>query len=232
MKRLILLFLILLVPGSAFAQAQMCSVPAQLPAPKRQPTEERRIIPVGAYTLALSWSPEYCRTRRDDAGNTQCNGRVGRFGFILHGLWPDGAGSVWPQYCRPVNTVPQSVARATLCTTPSVDLQQHEWEKHGSCAFTDAGHYFRASRIMYGAVRYPDMDALSRNPSLTVGTFSAEFARANAGLSRDMLRVNANERGWLEEVWICLDKRMRPRRCPATGKANGESPLRIWRGKR
>jgi len=40
-------------------------------------------------------------------------------------------------------------------------------------------------------------------------------ARANPGLRADIMRVTANRQGWLEEVWVCLDKGYRYRRCPS-----------------
>ncbi len=48
-----------------------------------------------------------------------------------------------------------------------------------------------------------------------------------------MMRVTANRQGWLDEVWICLDKAFRYRRCPAhQGGLATTSSLKIWRGGR
>lgn len=223
--------LLLALPGVAAAQAPRCAVPRVLP---RQSVvgegERRHVIPVAGYTLALSWSPEYCRDEGDrrDA-RLQCGGAMGSFGFILHGLWPEGArpGS-WPQWCRPPQLVPEKVVRETLCAMPSVRLIQHEWEKHGSCGFANADSYFRAARILYGAVRYPDMDRLSRR-QLDVDAFARSFAAANRIDPRGV-RVQTNRRGWLEEVWLCLDRRFRPQACPG-GRNDGDVDVRIWRGR-
>ena len=77
------------MPGTALAQSAQCSPPAQIARPDLEgPTakEPRRILPIGSYTLALSWSPEYCRTRETSTGDAmQCSGQNGRFGFTVPG---------------------------------------------------------------------------------------------------------------------------------------------------
>lgn len=109
--------LVLLMPAGVQAQAISCRIPQRLPSPQPESPGVRRIVPVGGYTLALSWSPQYCRTRGGDTGNSfQCSGG---FGFVLHGLWPDGRGDMGPQYCRAAGLVPEPVVRETLCVTPS-----------------------------------------------------------------------------------------------------------------
>lgn len=237
MKRWLAALALLAMPAMLSAQARECRIPDRIAAPRAEsiPQGARRTGPVTDYLLALSWSPEFCRTRsRDPAHRMQCsgiaNGGAGRFGFILHGLWPETNGPRWPQWCRPVSPLPRRLVREHLCTTPSVQLIQHEWAKHGSCMTRDPGRYLRAGTILYRAVRYPDMDALSRR-ALTVGQFTTAFAAANRGVSADMLRVGINERGWLTEVRMCLGRDFRPARCSAARRgAPANARLRIWRG--
>lgn len=223
--------------AAAHAQAEQCRVPDRIEAPRQisVPAGERRVLPIDGYTLALSWSPEFCRTRRREPNHRlQCggvrNGGAGRFGFILHGLWPEGRGRQWPQWCRPARPLPRSLVRQHLCVTPSVNLIQREWARHGTCATRDPGRYLRAGAIMYRALRYPDMDALSRRP-LTVGQFSSAFAARNRGVDPSMFTVEVNERGWLEEVRLCLGRNFRPRRCPAHMRgSHNRTRMQIWRG--
>ena len=222
------------MPGTALAQSAQCSPPAQIARPDLEgPTakEPRRILPIGSYTLALSWSPQYCSTAKGGRSAIQCGGRNGRFGFTLHGLWPDGFGKEWPQYCRAANLVPRQVIRQNLCATPSVQLIQHEWAKHGTCMTTRPERYFNRSRALYQSIRYPDMGALARTKSLTVGQFAQAFARANRGLKPDMLRVTTTRGNWLSEVWLCMDRAMEFTRCPAhQGGAAVASYVRIEPG--
>jgi ribonuclease T2 len=221
------------LPGTALAQSTQCSVPSDLPRPRPDlptPQQPRRDIPIASYTLALTWSPQYCREKGGRDDSFQC-GQGNRFGFTLHGLWPDGSGKTWPQYCKPVALLPQAVVRKHLCSTPSVQLLQHEYAKHGSCMGVTPATYFARSEALYRKLRFPDMDALSRRRGLTAGQLAQAIARVNPGISANMMRVTATRQGWLDEVWLCLDKRLRTRACPAhQGGLAASAPLKIWRG--
>lgn len=228
--------LALLAPVPAVAQAYRCAVPGTLPQLRPDlPSagQPRRIVPTAGYTLAISWSPEYCRGHTDQPSAAfQCGGG-NRFGFVLHGLWPDGPGKEWPQYCRATALLPDPVVRGALCATPSAQLLQHEWAKHGTCmpGLTPAD-YFRRSNALFARLRYPAMAALSRRP-LTAAGLATALARANPGLRASGMRVTTRPGNWLDEVWICLDRRFRYHTCPAHqgGVAPG-TRLRIWRGAR
>ena len=235
MKRLIIAALAVLAPGVANAQAYQCAIPRNIPTPRPDlpsASQPKRLMPIGSYTLAISWAPEYCRTKGDDrASRLQCGGG-NRFGFTLHGLWPDGVGAEWPQYCTATPIVPRKVIRDTLCSTPSPQLIQHEWAKHGTCMRTTPAAYFRSSTRLFGKLRYPDMNALSRAP-LTAGGFARAMAAANPGLPATSIRVTANRKGWLDELWLCLDKSFAYEPCkPNSGGVAAGAPLKIWRGRR
>lgn len=227
------------LPGVAQAQANQCVIPRNVATPHPDlpsADQPKRVLPIGSYTLALTWAPEYCRIRKtDSAARFQCGtGRSGgnRFGFTLHGLWPDGVGKEWPQYCAATPIVLQRVIRDTLCSTPSPQLIQHEWAKHGTCMSTTPAAYFRSSTRLYAGLRYPDMDSLSRSP-LTVGDFAGALAKANPGLPATSIRVTATKQGWLDEIWLCLDKAYRYERCrPNSGGLATSADLKIWRGRR
>ena len=222
------------IPAAAGAQTYSCTLPGSLPQPRpdlpdaRQP---KRVLPIGSYTLALTWGPQYCRTNwRDASARFQC-GSGNRFGFTLHGLWPDGVGKDWPQYCTATRLVDRATIRGALCATPSVQLIQHEWAKHGTCMNTTPPEYFATSGRLYGRLRYPDMNALSRRP-LTVRQLSNAIGRAN-GIPADNMRITLKPGGWLDEVWLCLTRNLRYTTCPAhQGGAPASARVRIWRGAR
>lgn len=225
---------LLALPGVATAQASTCAVPAQIERPRPDTPDSRtprRIVPTASYSLALSWSPQFCKER--GTASFQCSADT-RFGFVLHGLWPDGAGRDWPQYCRPVELLPEATIRATLCATPSAQLQQHEWAKHGSCMNGSADDYFRRSTGLFGRLRFPDMDALSRQGGLTVASLTSAIARANPRIARGMMRIVTNKGGWLDEVWLCLDLKFAYARCTRAqgGGAAPSTRLKIWRTER
>lgn len=224
------------LPGMAHAQAYQCVIPHTIPTPRPElpsSSEPKRVLPIGGYTLAVRWAPQYCHAngRRADAKFECASGN--RFGFTLHGLWPDGVGKTWPQYCRATTLLPKAVIAQHLCANPSVQLTQHEWAKHGTCTSDSPPRFLARSRTLYARLRYPAMDALSRRKVLTAGDFAAAMARANPGMKADMMRITADRRGWLEEVWVCLDKTYRYRRCPSfQGGLKPNARIRIWRGVR
>jgi len=221
-------------PGVAVAQAKVCAAPGVIPAPNPDlPSADQpsRVLPIGGYTLALTWNPQFCRNGGfTPSARFQC-GSGNRFGFTLHGLWPDGLAKDWPQYCTTTDLVPPAVIKGMMCTTPSAQLIQHEWAKHGTCMGTTPAAYFARSSAMYAKIRYPDMDALSRRP-LTAGQFAAAFAAVNPGIPANAVRVTAKG-GWLDELWLCLDTRFAYARCrPDTGGLPSNARLKIWRGGR
>jgi len=227
--------MLLVVPVTVQAQTYKCSVPASLPRPHPElatASEPQRILPIGGYTLAVTWAPQYCHANaRKPFAKMEC-GSGNRFGFTLHGLWPDGVGKEWPQYCKSAALLPQPLIEQHICATPSAQLLQHEWAKHGTCMGTTPAAYFGRSTGLYAKLRYPDMDALSRKP-LTAGGFAAAMAAANPGLSANAIRVTANKQGWLDELWLCLDKKFAYARCAAgSGGLDGSTALKIWRGPR
>lgn len=234
MIRTALAVVLLAVPVAAEAQAYACAVPARVPRARADmptPDQPKRVLPIGGYTLAVTWAPQYCRANaREAVAKFEC-GSGNRFGFTLHGLWPDGEGAAWPQYCRPTGIVPPTVVRGQLCATPSAQLIQHEWAKHGTCMSQSPADYFVEARRLYARLRYPDMVALSRRADLTAGDLASAVAAANRGISADMMRITASKAGWIEEIWFCLDRQRLPARCPShQGGLAADTPIKIWRG--
>ena len=218
----------------ASAQAWQCRPPKNLSRPVLELPEAAQVrrTPVDGYTLALSWSREYCKGRENDpAMKLQCDGSIGDFGFVLHGLWPEAKGPNYPQYCRSVGLLPRKVISQNICMTPSVQLLQHEWVKHGTCMTRKPETYFAAASLLFGAIEFPDMERLSRKP-LNAGGLAEIFAQSNKGLPANAIRVKTNDRGWLQEVRICLGKDLKPRRCPGFMRgAPANADVKIWRGR-
>ena len=227
------LALLLLTPTATQAQALARKAPDRIPVPRlEQPRrgEPARKPPITGYLLAMSWSPQHCadvRNPRDARDRFQCAGKNGRFGWVLHGLWPETDSRDYPQWCRPAKIVPQPVLRQHLCMTPSAQLLQHEWAKHGTCMSPHPAAYFRSAAILFRAVRFPDMAALAARPR-TAGDIRRAFAAANRGVSEPMIAVSIDRQGWLDEVRLCLGPRMRPQRCkPFQAGARDPRPVRV-----
>ncbi|WNO53071.1 ribonuclease T2 [Stakelama saccharophila] len=226
---------ILLAPGGAAAQAYRCAVPETLARPHAEgptPDQPRRVLPIGGYTLAITWAPQFCRGDDPASAAFQC-GAGNSFGFTLHGLWPDGEGKTWPQYCRSAALLPEATIRRNICATPSPQLLQHEYAKHGTCMGISPTRYFETSTSLYGRLRYPDMQALSRQKGLTAGRLASAVAAANPGMRANMMRITTTADGWLNEIWFCLDRKRHYRACPAhQGGVSRGTPIKIWRGRR
>lgn len=222
-----------LAPGAAFAQAYQCQIPQ---APVSVPAVARdgpvRQVAITGYTLALSWSPEYCRARRGDGGgDRQCSGRAGRFGFVVHGLWPEGQGANWPQWCPASRGLTSAELARNMCMTPSAQLLARAWTKHGACMASRPESYFRTVRTLWNGLRWPDFDRLSRRDGLTAGQIREAFSQANRLWEPEHVGLVINERGWLREVRLCYGKDFAPAACGTRRSGPPDSaPVKIWRG--
>lgn len=219
-----------LLPVPALAQAYQCSAPRTVePLRPIVPDGPARRTAISGYTLAASWSPDYCKTSGDTA-SMQCSGRNGRFGFVLHGLWPESRGT-YPQWCATTPQPSPALLRQHLCMTPSARLLAHEWAKHGSCMARTPAQYFKVGAILWRSIEWPDADRLSRKRDLTVGDLRREFLLANPGWKAEQVGVKLGRTGWLKEVQLCYSTRFRPVRCDKRhfGAADN-TPLKIWRG--
>lgn len=219
----------LLVPATAWAQASQCSLPASIPAVSAAaPDGPVRRLPTGSYTLSASWSPEHCRTDHDPA-SIQCSGRNGRFGFVLHGLWPDGRGKLWPQWCRAAPPPSPAMIRANLCLTPSPTLIAHEWGKHGTCMAPTPERYYRTAGRLWRTIIWPDTDRLAGRSDLTAGMLRAAFVAKNPRWKPSQVGLLVSDAGWLQEVRLCYSVRLRPTACrPDTFGPAAAKPLKIW----
>ena len=231
--RWLVTLLALLIPQAAFA-ALDCSPPAHVAAPHSvgpSDTEPARQARVVGYTLALGWAPEYCHRRHGAEDAFECNGPLAHR-FVLHGLWPDAADPKgWPEYCHAAALLPEPLLKANMCMTPSAQLLQHEWAKHGSCMAATPEAYFAKASAAFAALRFPHVGALAHDRELTSAALQKAFAEANPGTPPQAFAIMANRAGWLEEVHLCLGLDMRPRACPAgAGSADPAKLLRIESG--
>ena len=217
----------------ANAQAYQCRIPqgpiSVLATPRDGPMRQARIT---GYTLSLSWAPEFCHGREGSrADRIECSGDFGRFGLVLHGLWPESRRGPGPQWCpTPLRPTPAQI-RANLCMTPSVELLAHEWAKHGACMAPTPERYLARERKLWDGLALPDLDRLSRRKGLTAGMVRQAFADANPTLRTNQVGLLVNPRGWLEEIRLCYDLRFKPRRCAKAqfGLAD-TTEVKIWRG--
>lgn len=212
----LLILLLAGLPDTGAAQ-QNCRLPERItvaPCPDLAREEARgRKGEFDHYILSFSWSPAFCATGAGRRATMQC--RDNRFGWIVHGLWPQyaerRAGQLWPQYCGPVQPVPEPVLRRHLCASPDPRLMQCEWAKHGSCSdFATPEAYFAAQARVAETLVLPEP-----RPGQSARAFAAAVVAANTGkgLERRHLKVVQGRATEIREIRICLDRdltRFRP----------------------
>ena len=164
--------------------------------------------PVGRfdyYVLSLSWSPQHCAEERSDRNDAQCIGPR-RYGFIVHGLWPQYGDGGYPRDCSTGHRLPPSVVDRTLDLVPSRDLIRHEWQKHGTCSGFGPDAYFARMRAAFRGIVIPDRYHDPQNAfRVTATSIREEFQAANASLRDADLAVICDGH-FLSELRVCLSK--------------------------
>lgn len=164
------------------------------------------------YVLSLSWSPAYCAREARAADSDQCAGGK-RFGWVVHGLWPQFAEGGYPRSCAAGRNVPKAVVDDTVGTIPDIGLILHEWRTHGTCTGLSPADYFGKLRAAQAKVKVPAALATPKDDlSVPAPDVEKQFAEANPGLTPDMIALVCQRRQ-VSEVRICLDKDLNPRAC-------------------
>jgi ribonuclease T2 len=165
------------------------------------------------YLLSLSWSPAFCL---QSPGAAECTG-LRRYGFIVHGLWPQNERG-WPEHCDVRVPVPDEVVQGIADLMPARALVYHEWSAHGTCSGLPPAQFFALVRRAYASIVIPPplkgpTAAVEQSTSAVAG----EFLRANPGMPAASIVVTCSGQGAprLREVRICLDRDLAPRDCSA-----------------
>ena len=167
------------------------------------------------YLLVLSWSPRHCFSEQGRGRDDDLQCRAGRpYGFVLHGLWPEHERG-YPENCvsDEPRLVSAEVMHEALKLSPSRQLVQHEWEKHGMCSGLSQADYFAAAGLAVEGLKVPgDYKSPQQVQFTTANDVKRAFLDANPALSPGgiLATCRGNEIG---EVRVCLDKELRPRAC-------------------
>jgi ribonuclease T2 len=165
------------------------------------------------YLLSLSWSPAFCLS---SPGAAECNGPR-RYGFIVHGLWPQYEQG-WPEHCDVHVSVPDDVVQSIADLMPARGLVYHEWSAHGTCSGLQPAAFFALVRRARASLSIPQelsspTQAVEQSPAAIVSA----FLRANPRLPAQSVAVTCTGQGSprLREVRICFDRDLAPRACSA-----------------
>lgn len=164
------------------------------------------------YVLSLSWSPQHCASENAERDRLQC-GLGRRYGFVVHGLWPQYQDGGFPEQCAGVRNVPDRVVRGVIDIMPSEGLIRHQWRKHGSCSGLDVDGYFDRVRTARQSLRLPpELREPTQPLRRSAEQLRRELIQANPRLADNMIIVNCSGQ-YLSEVRICYDKDLNPRAC-------------------
>jgi len=208
LRRRLALALALVAAGAPAAWAEeACRLPATIPPAQADVVDWRNDdrTPDG-FVLALSWSPAYCAVTGGAEDPIQCADN--RFQWVVHGLWPQTAGATsveqHPRHCAEAPPLPAATIRRYLCLIPSVELIQHEWAAHGTCAFATADAYLAQTAALWDALARPDLAALAAAGNATAGDVRDAWVAANPALPRAAVGLSVRG-GLLREVRLCYD---------------------------
>jgi ribonuclease T2 len=162
------------------------------------------------FLLSLSWSPAFCL---QSPGAAECGGPR-RFGFIVHGLWPQNERG-WPEHCGG-GEVPDDVIDQISDLMPARGLIIHEWSTHGTCSGLDPSDYFGLVRRAHDGLVLPSAFTHPGNAiEMAPTAVTAAFLQSNPRVPDDGIVTTCSTQGAprLREVHVCLDRELRPRSC-------------------
>jgi ribonuclease T2 len=225
--------------SSGLSAQEICALPGAVkPAPPRPVDYVNKDLPTDYLAMVLSWSPEHCEAQRNKPKATrqkhafQCFSD-NRFEWVVHGLWPQNgkarSNQDHPRNCQTVGSLPSALVKQHLCMMPGTDLMQNEWQAHGTCGWSSPDSYFADIQEVYSALRRPttqEMVGSQPGPNQLVYARVADIKQAfltrNPALPPDSLRVNVASGNRLKELWICLDKDLKPMACPVRGTPDSQ----------
>jgi ribonuclease T2 len=174
--------------------------------------------------LSLSWSPTWCTTRSGKANKIECGDK--KYGFVLHGLWPQYQNGGYPKMCALPTPLPEGAMGATESVMPNHRLAEHEWQLHGTCFGGDAKAFFARAKAAWDRIKIPtDYQTATQTRSITADKVRQAFLAANPGMVGTGIAVSCRKprvkgaaadhpaQPQLTEVRICLDKDLKFQAC-------------------
>ena len=209
-----MLFRVVAIAGLAIAVAA-CDASEPASAPKGSGFD--------FYVLSLSWSPSYCEAEGDNANQQQCGGER-RYGFVVHGLWPQFEKG-YPEFCTDNSAwVEADIEDGFLDIMPSRALIRHQWNKHGTCSGLSQGDYFATLRAAHDRINKPLIGSGDGSYRMvSPGDIAAAFQASNPDLGSEHFAVTCDWRR-LREVRICMTVDLLYRPCPDVTRRHCRRP--------
>ncbi len=177
--------------------------------PRHGPADAEAAGRFDYYVLTLSWSPVYCEQHPDD--RQQCGGK--RYGFVLHGLWPQYTNGGHPSSCATPARLDEAARAVGKAVFPSEKLVAHEWQRHGTCSGMAPKAYFEAADAARRSIAIPpQLEPGARTRETTAQDVSRAIRDSNPRITRRGIAVVCSGPE-LAEVRICLSKDLQPMAC-------------------
>jgi ribonuclease T2 len=195
------------------------------------------------YVLSLSLAPSFCSLSAANRSVDECR-QLTKETFeqtplTIHGLWPNRAHASMadqPAYCSHVKLQLSDAIRTDLkrYMPGGPDLEQHEWQKHGTCSGLSPDGYFAATislakqmnEVVGGVLRDGGMlggqadvsrlvrDVSARNPAVADSmVVTCVQVETRPGQEQDFV---------VEEIHFTLSKDLRPITASSVGMAQNE----------
>lgn len=218
MSRSLLLITFCLALGIANANAA-CNDPNDTFESYNEVADTENDKPSEFYVLSYSWSPGYCKQRdpQDKSPGKrdylQC-GSGRNFGYVLHGLWPQGTlanPNAFPRACEGDQPkIDREVLEKYLCMSPSVWLLQHEYENHGTCMIDEnlrtPEAYFDKAMELHRSLNLPSEQVTNQAQG------KVWFTENNPSLTKDSVYFDNQKKEWR----VCYDRNFSPLACPGS----------------
>lgn len=138
-----------------------------------------------------------------------------QFKWVVHGLWAsscDGKSLAeckdladikkHPRFCKgDLAQLPYKEIKPFLCMTPSAELLQGEWEKHGACDFSSPVKYFKKAHVLFSALKTPTEKLDQAELARWMDTYNPKLAHKKLGF-------------YGIEMYVCYNKKFEPIDCP------------------
>ncbi|GAC1336881.1 MAG: hypothetical protein NVSMB18_00840 [Acetobacteraceae bacterium] len=176
------------------------------------------------FLLSLSVAPSFCALSSRNASIEECRqltaAEFQQTPLTIHGLWPNRArlsSNRQPQNCPGPDLVLSDGLQAQLrrYMPGGPRLEQHEWEKHGTCSGLDPEQYFAAA-AQWAATANDTIGAamLAQGSTVRIDPLLQAVAARDKALAAAVVVScrfpRGNREALVEEIRVVLSKDFRP----------------------
>ncbi|WIA09049.1 hypothetical protein OEZ85_008463 [Tetradesmus obliquus] len=193
---------------------------AVLAASATSQVEDNSKVDFDYFYLVRQWPATFCNDHF-------CTHRPPKkYAFTVHGLWPQRRDGTWPQFCDSSSELDMDEIEDLLPELEKVwpswssddeTFWNHEWTRHGTCAEGVVGQqhaFFKAVLSLHNKLNIQEaFEARGIVPSNYARYHVQALHHALDDAYGVMPHITCDDKGELAEVWMCIDKKLRPIDC-------------------